>query len=340
MRRIIDIQKQLLPDLLLTLETRYQILHHVLLSATIGRRSLALAVNMTERMLRSEVDFLREQGLVEVEAMGVRITDAGRRLVAEMEPIIKSILGLREMEEKIRQAFQLREVVIVPGDADASPFTKQELGRAGAAVLRRAVNKDDVIAVAGGSTLAEVADALTASPVFKDNLFVPARGGLGEDVELQANSIASTMAKRTGCQYRLLHVPDHLSEDAYTSISQDPNIQELVDVIRSAKIVVHGIGDAVVMAKRRKVSDHMIRGLKQEGVMAEAFGYYFDPSGKIISNIPTVGLRLEDIDGIDTVIAVAGGKSKAEAIVSVLHYGREDILVTDEAAASKIIEQL
>jgi central glycolytic genes regulator len=138
----------------------------------------------------------------------------------------------------------------------------------------------------------------------------------------------------------LLHVPDHLSEDAYTSISQDPNIQELVDVIRGAKIVVHGIGDAVVMAKRRKVSERMIRELKQEGVMAEAFGYYFDPSGKIVSNIPTVGLRLEDIDAIDTVIAVAGGKSKAEAIVSVLHYGREDILVTDEAAASRIIEQL
>jgi central glycolytic genes regulator len=295
-------------------------------------------MSMTERTLRSEVEFLREQGLVEIESMGVRITESGKRLVAEMEPIIKSLLGLSEMEEKIRKAFNLKQVVIVPGDSDTSPFTKQELGRAGAAVLRRVVNRDDVIAVAGGSTLAEIADALTASPVFKDNVFVPARGGLGEDVELQANSIASAMAKRTGCQYRLLHVPDHLSEEAYVSLSQEPNIQEVVNVIRSAKIVVHGIGDAVVMAKRRKVSEGMVQQLRQEGVLAEAFGYYFSPEGQIVSNIPTVGLRLEDIEQIDTVIGIAGGKSKADAIVSVLKYGQEDILVTDEAAADKILK--
>jgi central glycolytic genes regulator len=339
-RRIIDIQKQLLPDLTYILDKRYKILHQIMLSNVIGRRSLVQSTGLTERVLRSEVEFLREQGLVEVEAMGIRITPAGRRLVEEMEPIIKSLLGLSEMEEMIRKAFNLKQVVIVPGDSDTSPFTKQELGRAGAAVLRRVVNRDDVVAVAGGSTLAEVADGLTSSPVFKDNLFVPARGGLGEDVELQANSIASAMAKRTGCHYRLLHVPDHLSEDAYVSLSQEPNIQELVEVIRSAKIVIHGIGNAVVMAKRRGVSSRTITELQREGVLAEAFGYYFSPEGKVVRNIPTVGLRLEDIEQIDTVIGVAGGQSKAQAIISVLRYGHEDILVTDEAAADKIYQFL
>jgi central glycolytic genes regulator len=299
-----------------------------------------MSLELTERVLRSEVEFLKEQGLVEVESMGVRITPAGRRVVAEMEPIIKSLLGLSDMEEKIRKAFNLKEVVIVPGDSDTSPFTKQELGRAGAAVLRRVVHRDDVIAVAGGSTLAEVADGLTSSPVFKDNLFVPARGGLGEDVELQANSIASEMAKRTGCHYRLLHVPDHLSEEAYASLSQEPNIQEIVEVIRRSKIVIHGIGNAVVMAKRRGVNPRMISELEREGVLAEAFGYYFSPEGHVVKNIPTVGLRLEDLEHIDTVIGVAGGQSKAQAILSVLRYGHEHILVTDEAAAGKLVQQL
>ena len=54
---------------------------------------------------------------------------------------------------------------------------------------------------------------------------MPARGGLGESVDMQANTIASIMAKKTGCQYRLLHVPDHLGEEAYQSFIQDPQIQ-------------------------------------------------------------------------------------------------------------------
>src|SRR5690606_20353212 len=140
-------------------------------------------------------------------------------------------------------------------------------------------------------------------------------------VELQANTIASTMAKKTGGQYRLLHVPDHLGEEAYQSLMQDPNIREVVDVIRKARIVVHGIGDAIVMARRRKVDGQTIEGLLTEGALAESFGYYFDRFGQVVHKMPTVGLRLEDIQQTELVIAVAGGRSKGEAIASVMRFG-------------------
>lgn len=340
MRKIIDIQKQLLPDLTHVLKKRYTILHHVMLSGITGRRTLAQSLDMTERMLRSEVDFLKEQGLLEVESIGMRITDAGRRLLDEMEPIVKNLFGLNELEDRIREAFQLKQVVIVPGDSDISPFTKQELGRAGAAVLRKVVHRDDIVAVAGGSTMAEIAERLTSSPVFKNNVFVPARGGLGENVELQANSIASSLAKRTGSQYRLLHVPDHLGDEAYMSLIQEPNIKEVLEVIRRCRIVLHGIGEAAIMAKRRKVAKEAIDALVAEGALAEAFGYYFDRQGHVVHNIPTVGLRLEDIMKTEVVIGVAGGRSKGEAIAAVLKFGHEDILVTDEAAAAEIVHYL
>ncbi len=64
---------------------------------------------------------------------------------------------------------------------------------------------------------------------MKGSWFVPARGGLGESVDMQANTIASIMAKKTGGKYRLLHVPDHLGEEAYQSLIQDPQIQEVVE---------------------------------------------------------------------------------------------------------------
>ncbi|MGN8769367.1 sugar-binding transcriptional regulator [Paenibacillus barengoltzii] len=342
MRNIIEIQKQLLPDLMDILKKRYTILHQIMLSDVIGRRTLANSLDMTERVLRAETDLLKAQGLIEIENIGMRISDAGRRLLEDLEPVVKELFGLSNLEETIRQQYGLRKVVIVPGDCETSPLVKRELGRAGAKALLSVMRGDEVVAVTGGTTLAEVADQLNPPPnvTMKQSWFVPARGGLGESLEIQANTIASGMAKRVGAGYRLLHVPDLLGKEAYESLVHDPNIQDIVDMIRQARIVVHGVGDAMEMARRRKLEPSMVEEIRREGALAESFGYYFNEDGVVVHKMLTLGLRLEDIMRTETVIGIAGGKSKARAIHAVLRFGQEDILVTDEAAAQEIVNEL
>lgn len=209
MRNLLDIQKQLLPDLMETLKRRYTILHQIMLSDIIGRRTLAASLDMTERVLRAETDLLKSQGLIEIESVGMRISAAGRRLLDLLELIVKSLFGLDELEEKIRATYGLDKVIVVPGDCESSPFTKRELGRAGAKALLSILRADDTVAVTGGSTLADMADQL-APPLslsYKNAWFVPARGGLGESMEIQANTIASTMAKRVGANYSIVACP-------------------------------------------------------------------------------------------------------------------------------------
>jgi central glycolytic genes regulator len=342
MRTILEIQKQLLPDLMEILKTRYTILQQIMLFDTIGRRTLATSLHMTERVLRAETDLLKSQGLIEIESMGMRINDSGRKLLELMEPIAKNLFGLTDLEDKIRQVYGLRKVVIVPGDCESSPFAKRELGRAGAKALLSVMGNEDIIAVTGGSTLAEMAEQLTCPPsaLVKGTWFVPARGGLGESMEFQANTIASTMAKRVGAQYRLLHVPDLLSDDAYQSLVQDRNIQEIVQTIRQSRIIVHGIGDAMEMTRRRNLDPVTIQTIQAEGAVAESFGYYFNENGAMVHRMLTLGLRLEDIMQTEVVIGIAGGKSKGRAIHAVLQFGKEDILVTDEAAALEIEKEI
>ncbi|WP_442602035.1 sugar-binding transcriptional regulator [Paenibacillus sp. KN14-4R] len=340
MREILEIQRQLMPDFLEVMKKRYTVLHHIMVSGVIGRRTLAMSLDMTERILRSEIDFLKAHGLIEIEVSGMSVSEVGRQLLQDIEPMIKEVFGLTDLEEQIRSAFNLKQVVIVAGDADTSSFTKRELGLAGATVLRKNVTNDDIIAVTGGSTMARIASQLVTSAPLKGSWFVPARGGLGESVEMQANTIASEMAKKTGGQYRLLHVPDDLGEEAYQSLMQEANIKEIIDFVRKCRIVVHGIGDAMIMAKRRKVDDETTAKLQNAGALAEAFGYYFDKVGTVVHKMPTLGLQLEDIQRTEIVIGVAGGKSKGEAIASVLRFGHEDILVTDEAAAHEIMKYI
>ncbi len=57
MRELLDIQLQLVPDLMDVLKKRYTILHHILLSGVVGRRTLAVSLDLTERVARSETEF-------------------------------------------------------------------------------------------------------------------------------------------------------------------------------------------------------------------------------------------------------------------------------------------
>lgn len=342
MQNILEIQQQLLPDLMETLKKRYTILHQIMLTGTTGRRTLANSLQMTERVLRAETDLLKAQGLIETDTAGMRISDAGQILLERLEPVLKELVGLSNLEEKIRRCYGLQKVVVVPGNCEESPLSKRELGKAGAKALLGVMRGGDVVAVTGGTTLAEMAEQLThpVNAPLKGSWFVPARGGLGESLEIQANTIASTMAKRVGADYRLLHVPDLLSRDAYDSLVHDPNIQEIVREIRTARIIVHGIGNAVDMARRRKLDEATTHELAEKGAVAESFGYYFDEDGSVVHNMLTLGLRLDDIKAADVVLGIAGGKSKAKAIHAVLRFGQEDILVIDEAAALEIVREL
>lgn len=340
MRKIVDIQKKLIPDILQTMEKRYDILRHIFVTGTIGRRTLAGSVDLTERVLRTELEVLRAQGLLEIGTSGMALSDAGRQLVEEMEPIVKEVFGLSDLEEAVRRAFGLKRVIIVPGNSDTSDHIKREMGRAGSRVLRESLSAGDVVAVMGGSTMARMASQFSAPTQLRDNWFVPARGGLGESVDYQANTIAAELAKRTGARYRMLHVPDHLSEEAYQTLMQEPNVREVVDMIRGARIVVHGIGDAMTMARRRKLNDVTKSELLKDGALAEAFGYYFDRSGKVVHRMATAGLRLEDIEAAGIVIGIAGGRSKGEAIASVMRFGHDDVLVTDEGGAEEALKHI
>jgi central glycolytic genes regulator len=62
--------------------------------------------------------------------------------------------------------------------------------------------------------------------------------------------------------------------------------------------------------------------------------------GLVVHKMPTMGIRLEDIQQTETVIAVAGGKSKGESIAAVMRFGHDDVLVTDEAAAREMLKHL
>ncbi|WP_276210454.1 sugar-binding transcriptional regulator [Heyndrickxia coagulans] len=339
MRSLIEVQKKLYPDILAVMQKRYRILRSISFAEPVGRRTLAQMLGMSERVLRSETDFLKNQKLIDVKPSGMSVTNDGVALLQNMESMMREISGINETEEKLKQALGLEDVVVVQGDSDKEPWVKNELGRACAVRMKAALTGNNIIAVTGGSTMAAVADVLTPDISAKRQLlFVPARGGIGEDVANQANTICAKMAERTGGKHRVLYVPDQVSPEVYKSVVNEPSIKEVLTLIKQADIVLHGIGEAMTMAERRKTGKEEMEKIIRGHAVGEAFGYYFNEQGEIVHKVRTIGLQLEDLHRIRHVFAVAGGTSKAKAIKAYMNTKPEStVLITDEGAAKQIL---
>ena len=329
------------PDMLDVLQERFQILRNIYWMQPIGRRSLSETMGITERVLRTETDVLKQLNLIEPSKSGMTLTERGFEFYQGLELVMNQLLGMHQIEKEMTQYFGIQRCIVVAGDSDIQKKVLSDFGDVLTNTLNLLLpNGENTIAVMGGTTMAMVAENMGSLETEKrHNLFVPARGGIGEAVSVQANSISAVMANKTGGNYRALYVPEQLSRETYNSLLQEPSIQEVLTLISHANCVVHSIGRALHMAARRKMSDDEMVMLKQKNAVAESFGYFFDEEGKVVYKIPRIGLQLKNLQEIPYVVAIAGGKTKAKAIRAYMKNApKQTWLITDEAAANEILK--
>lgn len=339
MEYIIQLHKKIAPKIIEVVENRYNILRHIFYSQPVGRRTLASQLMISERVARAEIDFLKSQGLLEMTTAGMIVTSEGETLIAGLAEYIHKLRGLYGLEQRLAAKLGLRQALIIPGNSDVDETVRKELGQAAARFLEQRIFDGATLAVSGGTTMAEVANAITA--VKKDVLVLPARGSRGEEVEYQANTIAAQMAKNVGGSYRLLYLPDLLSPEIIDTIAdEDPGIREILACLKRTDILILSIGRGDTIARRQRLTDEKIQELRRAGVTGETLGDYFNIQGEVVYTTYSAGLHMEDVCKIALVVAVSGGHSKAEAILSVMRHYQQQVLVTDEAAAREMLALL
>ena len=335
---LIDIQKSIVPDMLSHMLKRLNILSCIKNEQPIGRRTLARELGMTERVLRSEVDNLLELNLIKVESKGISISDLGRQTLIDVEPFLTLIENRDDLAVQLKEKYSLKDIFVVRGDADHNSLVKEELARLMAGELTANLSNRTIVSVAGGSTMALVSKFL--KPKYDDLLFIPARGGLGEDVALQANSIVSRLAQATSGEHRMLYAPDSISKASLELLKAEPMVREVIDLNNRSSLVIHGIGDALQMAARRNVTPEVISKLEHGNAVGEVFGFYFDADGNVVHKVDTIGLQLEDLKDKNSIFAVAGGNGKKEAVKAYLKLAPQNtILFIDEVIAEHLLGQ-
>ena len=338
MKNLLKIQQKLIPEVVEIMTKRYLVLREISLNGPIGRRALATNLQNSERVVRTETELLKQQGLIDVDLKGMTITEEGRELLRDLKDVMSDAMGLNELQEEVRQHLGIKKVVLIPGSYDNNHSLLKDISKQAAKYFLHVIKEDDIVSIAGGSTMLEFAKSIKSDKKYNSVTVVPARGSVGLDVETQSNNVVAEVSKNIHANYKLLNVPDQLCEESIKTLTQEPEIKNTLELIKNSTVLVFSIGRADEMVKRRKLSDEKAKDIMNKKAVGEAFGHYFNKKGEIVYKLNTVGIDMESFKNKRETIAVFAGRKKAEAFIPISKINKNIVLITDEESAKEILK--
>jgi DNA-binding transcriptional regulator LsrR (DeoR family) len=248
------------------------------------------------------------------------------------------------LEDRIAKHWKLEFCSVSP-TVDDGPLPLRTLSAAGAHYLHGVLERGEasLIGIGHGRTLAEMVQYLPriARPHAR---FVSLLGSLTRHAAANPFDVIHRLTEITGAESYFMPAPFFADSvaDKRVLLAQK-SLQDVFALARTAQLHIVGIGE--IGPKAHMVATGMItegehRELRRAGAVGEVLGRFVDADGRPVAaeiNERAVAIRLEEIKGRQ-VVAVAGGKGKARAIMAVLESRVITGLITDETTAKAVVE--
>ncbi|MDY2987954.1 MAG: sugar-binding domain-containing protein [Peptoniphilus sp.] len=317
---------------------RYEILKFIRGNERAGRRTIAQGMNISERVVRDEVEKLKNQNFISVSSSGIGIEEKGNRFLNELSSFYREINSRRSLGIEIEKLLGVKKVFVVESGTHIE--TVENLGAQAASIFETIISEGDLIGVTGGETIYCVSESISSKVDRLDVTVIPARGSVGNQARFQANTIASRIANKLNAKLQLLPIPETVSKQAMEIFLSDSEMREAYEMLKSLDVLLFGIGRADVMLARRGINEEKSSKVLNCGAVSEAFGNYFNLKGDRVYSQESVGISLDKFLSIPKIIGVAGGVEKAQAIISISTLRPDMVLVIDESAAHEIIKEV
>lgn len=276
-----------------------------------------------------------------------RLLDEGRKSgVVKIEIVnpIENNYGI--LERNIEKKYSLREVIIVDDDKD-DDAQKKNLAKACAEYLKRIVKMDDNIGVSMGTTIKNIGKYI--EPNSKLNLtLIPLIGGVGQtQIEIHPNHVVMDLARAFRGDFKLLHAPAVVSNgEIRNTFLKEESLENILEMGKKVDIAIVGIGSPITDKSTMMSSGYFdvddLKVFKKQGAAGDICLQFYDINGQSDEfefNNRVIGVELDNIKKIPTVIGVAGGEEKIEAIVGALNGKFINVLVTNYSNAKAIYDK-
>lgn len=246
------------------------------------------------------------------------------------------------LESKVEKRYGLREVICV--EANESDDSKARLGAAASNYLLRMIRNGQTIGISSGTTLYEVATAMTSSQYFPELQFIPLVGGMGDErVDIHANQIVAKLAEVLKAKCKLLHAPVLVdSKEAKEIIVNQSSIKSIFEAGAKSDIAMVGIGgtpahSTMVKSYLQQTNDV----IEYENVAGDICYNFINEDGRAADNDwndRVISMDLEHVKQIPLVIGVASGQEKIKAIQAALAADLVHVLITDDVTARMLLD--
>ena len=248
-----------------------------------------------------------------------------------------------DIAQKIENKYNLREVIIVPDESDEF-IQKKEVSKAAAEYFDRILEKDNIVGFSMGTTVKLVAEYVTK----RQNLnltFLPLIGGTGQiQQEIHPNDIVLDFVKKYEGNFKLLHAPAIVSnKEIKNEFLKEKNISNIISFIKKCNIAVVGIGTPLnknsTMMKTGYFDEAELAEFKHNSVVGDICLQFYNKEGENSNfefNERVIGISLNDLKKIGTVIGVAAGIEKKDAVIGALNGNYLGVLVTNYSVAKEI----
>jgi DNA-binding transcriptional regulator LsrR (DeoR family) len=250
------------------------------------------------------------------------------------------------LESRIAANWQLDFCSVSP-TVDDNALPLRTLAAAGAHYLHGVLERGEatLIGIGHGRTLDEVVRYLPriARP---DVRFVSLLGSLTRHAAANPFDVIHRLVEVTGAECYFMPAPFFADSIADKKVLlAQKSLKDVFSLARDAELYVVGIGEVgshAHMLATGTVTEKELREVKRAGAVGEVIGRFLDKTGKAVAaelNDRAVALKLEEIKG-KSVVAIAGGANKIDAIKAVLESHVIKGLITDEATAKAIVDTL
>lgn len=333
---------KLVPEAEQLYSRRLAILTLVSLHDGIGRRFIAQHLNLSERLVRNDIEYFKQADLLIQMKTGLFLSENGKQLVEEFKRIDLSNKHLLLLEEQLRNKYGIQNCIVVAGDVNKRQDTIVQLGQQLTEVLDSILPiGKNIISVSGGTTLSKVVSHVSKKLTQNRQFYVvPARGAGSGDLSIQANTISHILANRLNGETLNLYVPEQINSSSRELLLEDPNISNTISLLKKSNCLIYSVGNAKIMAQRRGASENEIEEIIRSGAVGESMGVFFDAHGNIVYRLARIGLLIEDLSNLPCEVLVVGGSNKTAALSAYLKIApKQTILIVDEALANSVLKE-
>ena len=282
-------------------------------------------------------------------AMGISRQSAQRLVsLAVAERLIKvrldhPIAACLEYAAALREKFNLRHVDVVPSDPDGTSSTIG-IAQAGAAEIERWLRRSDpiVLAIGTGRTLKAAVDQLPAIECLQHRV-VSLTGNIGPDGSAAYYNVIFSMADVIKARHFPMPLPVLVSSAGERELLHaQALVRSTLDISAQADVTFVGIGEMGIEAPLCLdgflEKDEML-ALMKRGAAGEICGWVFDGEGKLMPDDVNDRVASAPLPSRDTssVIGIAKGRRKFEAIKAAVVGRQINGLITDEAVAEFLL---